>query len=299
MQPQVIICKDRAEWLEARKDGLGASDAAALLGLSPWKTNVQLWEEKCGLVIPEDIGDKPYVRYGNDAEPLLRSFFALDHPEYRVSFTPYKIIKHQDLPFITCTPDGELEETATGRLGGLEIKTTEILSSTGWTHWKGRIPTEYYAQVCQQMPRTTWPSSGGRRSPSGAAWSSGRNQTSSSRLSEQEDNMSMEFVMGNSLETLPKTIDFNFEELKGQLAESLALYTGLVVTEDGIKGAKEDRAKLNKLREALENKRKEVKRECMAPYTDFEAKVKELVGLIDQPGNLRGDRGRAAGAAPL
>ena len=95
--------------------------------------------------------------------------------------------------------------------------------------------------------------------------------------------MSMEFVMGNSLETLPKTIDFNFEELKGQLAESLALYTGLVVTEDGIKGAKEDRAKLNKLREALENKRKEVKRECMAPYTDFEAKVKELVGLIDQP----------------
>ena len=87
--------------------------------------------------------------------------------------------------------------------------------------------------------------------------------------------MSMEFVMGNSLETLPKTIDFNFEELKGQLAESLALYTGLVVTEDGIKGAKEDRAKLNKLREALENKRKEVKRECMAPYTDFEAKEYE------------------------
>lgn len=95
--------------------------------------------------------------------------------------------------------------------------------------------------------------------------------------------MSMEFVMGSSLETLPKTIDFNFEELKGQLAESLELYRGLVVTEDGIKGAKEDRAKLNKLREALETKRKEVKKECMAPYTDFEAKVKELVGLIDQP----------------
>lgn len=100
---------------------------------------------------------------------------------------------------------------------------------------------------------------------------------------DKEDNMSMEFVMGSSLEALPKTIDFNFEELKCQLAESLELYTGLVVTEDGIKAAKEDRAKLNKLREALETKRKEVKKECMAPYTDFEAKVKELVGLIDQP----------------
>lgn len=95
--------------------------------------------------------------------------------------------------------------------------------------------------------------------------------------------MSMEFVMGSSLEALPKTIDFNFEELKIQLDQSLELYTGLVVTEDGIKAAKEDRAKLNKLREALEAKRKEVKRECMAPYTDFEAKVKELVGLIDKP----------------
>lgn len=99
----------------------------------------------------------------------------------------------------------------------------------------------------------------------------------------KEDTMNMEFVMGNSLEALPKTIDFNFEELKGQLARSLELYTGLVVTEDGIKAAKEDRAKLNKLREALETKRKEVKKECMAPYTDFEVKVKELVGLIDQP----------------
>ena len=155
MQPQVIICKDRAEWLEARKDGLGASDAAALLGLSPWKTNVQLWEEKCGLVIPEDIGDKPYVRYGNDAEPLLRSFFALDHPEYRVSFTPYKIIKHQDLPFITCTPDGELTD-ADGRQGGLEIKTTEIMSPGQWAHWKGRIPDQYYAQVIWQMIATGW-----------------------------------------------------------------------------------------------------------------------------------------------
>lgn len=95
---------------------------------------------------------------------------------------------------------------------------------------------------------------------------------------------SMEFRMGTDLETaLPKTIDFNFEDLKAQLAESLTLYTGLVVTEDSIKPAKDDRAKLNKLREALENKRKEVKRECMAPYNDFEAKVKELVSLIDQP----------------
>lgn len=156
MCPLVVLCKDRAEWLEARKDGLGASDAASVLGVSPWKTNVQLWEEKCGLLIPEDIGDKPAVKYGNDAEPLMRAFFALDHPEYEVSFTPYKIMKHTGLPFITCTPDGELLERATGRRGGLEVKTTEILSAAGWRHWKDCIPDNYYAQVCQQMLASAW-----------------------------------------------------------------------------------------------------------------------------------------------
>ena len=100
---------------------------------------------------------------------------------------------------------------------------------------------------------------------------------------QKESAAAMEFVMGDSLEALPKTIDFNFEELKVALAQSLAHYNGLVVTEDGIKAAKEDRARLNKLREALETKRKEVKKECMAPYTDFEGKVKELVGLVDKP----------------
>ncbi len=93
----------------------------------------------------------------------------------------------------------------------------------------------------------------------------------------------MEFKMGDSLEHLPATIDFNFQQLKDQLAASLETYSGLVVTEDGIKSAREDRARLNKLREALEGKRKEVKKQCMAPYTDFEAKVKELVGLVDKP----------------
>lgn len=150
------VCKDREEWLEARKDGLGASDASAYLGISPWKTNEQLWREKTGQETPEDIGGKPQVKYGNDAEPLLRQFFALDHPEYIVSFTPYKIIRNPSAPFITCTPDGELEEIGTGRTGGLEIKTTEIMSGAGWDQWKDRIPDGYYAQVCQQMSATGW-----------------------------------------------------------------------------------------------------------------------------------------------
>lgn len=94
----------------------------------------------------------------------------------------------------------------------------------------------------------------------------------------------MEFIMSTDLTTaLPKEIGFNFEELKAELAEKLDYYNNLVVTEDTIKEGKAEKAKLNKLREAVEAKRKEIKKECMAPYTDFEAKVKELVAMIDAP----------------
>ena len=73
------------EWLVNRK-GIGGSDASAILGLNPYKTNQELWMEKKGQMSPVDISDKPYVKYGNDAEPLLRALFALDYPEYKVEY---------------------------------------------------------------------------------------------------------------------------------------------------------------------------------------------------------------------
>ena len=78
----------------------------------------------------------------------------------------------------------------------------------------------------------------------------------------------------------------NFEQLKAELTERLKHYQGLVVTEDAIKDAKKDRAALNKLVAAIEDKRKSVKKEVMAPYDSFEKKVKELVALIQDPINL-------------
>ena len=45
----------REEWLEARKNGIGGSDAATILGLNPYKTTIELWEEKTGKREAEDI----------------------------------------------------------------------------------------------------------------------------------------------------------------------------------------------------------------------------------------------------
>ena len=153
----IVLPRSHEEWLQARKKGLGASDAGTIIGVNKWKSTVELWQEKVGLREPEDISGKSYVQYGHDAEPHLRALFALDHPELKVTYdSPYKMIFSDELPFIFATPDGELEEIATGRHGGLEVKTTEILNPRQWADWDNRIPDQYYAQVCHQMLASGW-----------------------------------------------------------------------------------------------------------------------------------------------
>lgn len=93
----------------------------------------------------------------------------------------------------------------------------------------------------------------------------------------------MEFQIKTDMSVLPKTIDFNFEEMKQELTDKLKYYNSLVVTEDSIKNAKADKAKLNALCNAIEDKRKEIKKECMQPYLEFESKCKEITGLIKEP----------------
>jgi hypothetical protein len=93
----------------------------------------------------------------------------------------------------------------------------------------------------------------------------------------------MEFKIITDLSALPQVIETNSEELKAWLTEKVKSYNALVVTPETIKAAKDDKAKLTKLRTALEDRRKEVKRQCMAPYEDFERKYKELLALIDAP----------------
>lgn len=92
----------------------------------------------------------------------------------------------------------------------------------------------------------------------------------------------MEFVV-TGLEQLPQQIDGNFEELKKSLEDDLQKYNSIVVTPDSIAAAKKTRADLNKLKTAIDNRRKEIKSEWCRPLTEFESKVKELLSLVDKP----------------
>lgn len=142
----------REQWLQERKSGIGGSDAAAIIGLNPYKTNIQLWEEKTGLKEAVDISDKPYVQYGIAMEDNLRQNFAIKHPEFKVQHEENTIIKHPKYPFLFASLDGILINKETGERGILEIKTSEILRSMQKEKWKGdNIPPNYYCQVLHYM----------------------------------------------------------------------------------------------------------------------------------------------------
>lgn len=81
-------------------------------------------------------------------------------------------------------------------------------------------------------------------------------------------------------------IQFNYEEIKETLAAQMDLYKDAQFSEDTKKDAKKEVAALRNMKKAIDEKRKEVKKQCLVPYVDFEAKCKELQGLIDQPINL-------------
>lgn len=78
-------------------------------------------------------------------------------------------------------------------------------------------------------------------------------------------------------------VEFNYDELKQGLQQNLEKYQNLVFTEDTMKEGKETRANLNKLKKALDDKRKELKKQCLKPYEDFEVKINELISLVDKP----------------
>ena len=82
---------------------------------------------------------------------------------------------------------------------------------------------------------------------------------------------------------VPERITWNYEELKKELTEKTELYASVVYTDETIKQAKADRAKLNALKTALNSERIRMEREYMTPFNEFKAQVAEIIGIIDKP----------------
>lgn len=146
---EMKILKDRNEWLQNRSR-IGGSDAASIVGMNPYRNNIELWQIKTGQLVPEDISEKPYVKYGTNAEQHLRELFKLDFPEYEVFYEENNIWLNDKLPFAHASLDGWLLDQE-GRKGVWECKTTNILQSMQKEKWNHRIPDNYYIQILHYL----------------------------------------------------------------------------------------------------------------------------------------------------
>lgn len=146
---EMKILKSRDEWLHNR-NRIGGSDAAAIVGMNPYMSNVDLWEIKTGLKTQKDISDEPYVKYGTNAEWYLRGLFSLDFPEYQIDYVESNMWLNDKYPFAHASLDGWLTDQD-GRKGIWECKTTNILRSMQKEKWQDRIPDNYYIQVLHYL----------------------------------------------------------------------------------------------------------------------------------------------------
>lgn len=149
----INIRHNTPEWLYYRRTGIGGSEAAAVLGISPFKNNVDLWEEKMGKRDSPDLSDNPRVKYGTDAEDLLFRLFSLDYPLYEAKADKTVVYRRG---FAFASLDGELIERETGRKGIYEGKTTEVRKRSELKKWDGKVPDYYYAQLVHNLMVTGW-----------------------------------------------------------------------------------------------------------------------------------------------
>lgn len=147
---EMKILNSREDWLKNRMGGIGGSEISAVIGQNPYLSNVDLWELKTGRRQPEDISEKPFVKYGTQAEMHLRGLFRLDFPNLSVDFVDNNSWTNSKYPWAKASLDGWLTDQD-GRIGILEIKTSEVLSSMHKERWNNQLPQNYYCQTLMYM----------------------------------------------------------------------------------------------------------------------------------------------------
>lgn len=145
------------KWLAGRQDppGLGGSDAAAVMGKSRFKSIDEVYDEKMGIRKQKDISDKPYVKFGTEAEKHLIALFALDFPGIKVTHYPFDILTSAKYPRMKASLDSELVD-ASGMRGFLEIKCPNIRSKADYADWKNGWPIYYHIQLMHYFAVTGW-----------------------------------------------------------------------------------------------------------------------------------------------
>lgn len=159
---ELVPTATEAEWLEARKQGVTASEIAVVMGLSPYSSPYALWHQKLGLLPPQE--DNPMMERGRLLEPYVVAKFAEMHPEFIVEGDGRQLYRHAAAPWQLATPDRRLyapdpDDSLFWLFDGiLETKTASSMDDWG-EPGTDEIPVHYRAQVlwqCDVMSCARW-----------------------------------------------------------------------------------------------------------------------------------------------
>lgn len=145
----IYLGKPRAgskNWHKMRAKGLGGSEIAIVMGLSPYKSLFRLWHEKAGNIEPGQM-DENRARIGLGLEDVAAKIF-----EDETGLTCHKtgMYRSKDSEIALAEPDRLLTDKDGNLAGVLEIKTVEPSVSWQWgrgRQGKGNIPEHYMCQV--------------------------------------------------------------------------------------------------------------------------------------------------------
>lgn len=146
-RPNIIKPNDRAEWLELRKGGIGASEVSAVVGISPWDTPFSLWLRKSGQIPPQE--ETIAMKLGHLLEPVIAQLWE-EETGFRIVKASAKDIIYQDPehPWRKCTPDRigyEILPNGKKQKVLLEFKSTAVDIDPD------DVPDHYIAQCQYQM----------------------------------------------------------------------------------------------------------------------------------------------------
>jgi putative phage-type endonuclease len=127
-------------WLKWRQCGLGASDGPIMLGVSPYKTTEELYQEKIADEVTEWEGNFATQR-GQRVEPIVRAKYELQTGNEM----PAEVAEHPDYPWMRASLDGYSKELN----GALEIKCVGVNNHEDAVN--GRVPPHYIPQLQHQF----------------------------------------------------------------------------------------------------------------------------------------------------
>jgi putative phage-type endonuclease len=151
--PEAFICSNREEWLQARRSGIGASDAAAILGHSRWRSPLDLFCDKIGLAKPESEIPE-WIEWGNTLEPIIAEKFSERAGYYLDDPGRFTIQRSKSHPFLLVTLDrfivGQRNGTDNDIIFAEEDRgICEIKNVAGFKEdeWEDELPIEYQIQM--------------------------------------------------------------------------------------------------------------------------------------------------------